>query len=118
MAKMVGSAHYGYDVGPEGPATATGGGSHAHAWAREAGFGVGRIEKGASVMAYGRDGEERSWHGGLHVERVDSSDVREKFRKAGASDEELATIVEDLRRWSEDEDGMFWCMICEIICRC
>jgi len=49
----------GYDVGPEGAATATGGGSHARARTREVGFEVGGIEKCDDVLAGWRgEGED------------------------------------------------------------
>jgi hypothetical protein len=74
--------------------TLAGGSPHTvalHAWFREAGLDPTRMTKSTSTTSYSTP-EERKWWGQLHKERIEKSNVREKFLQAGVTEEQLAVI--------------------------
>jgi len=111
-------------------------GSLVHVWAREAGFDPLRMVKGARTTVYGTL-EERMYcrvfyfclddmlmvcvnlgkfHAGGFVGRIENAGWREKFVELGASEEEVDTVVSDLKKWEEDVDGWHAIVQCETIC--
>jgi hypothetical protein len=60
-----------------------------HTWFREAGLDPARMIKSTSTTSYSTP-EKRKWWAQLHKERIEKSDVREKFLEAGVTEEQLA----------------------------
>lgn len=83
--------------------------------ARLAGFESGKMKCSGSVTVYAGE-EERRWWGGLHAERVERSEVGEKFRRCGAGEGVIGEIVGALREWAGDGDGWFGVLQAEMIC--
>ena len=59
--------------------------------------------------------DEAEWWGGLLAERFEKSEVRERVREAGFSEEEIGRMVRALREWGACEDAWFAIMQCEIL---
>ena len=56
------------------------------------------------------------FHAGSFVGRIENAGWREKFVELGASEEEVDTVVSDLKKWEEDVDGWHAIVQCETIC--
>jgi hypothetical protein len=52
----------------------------------------------------------------LHKERIEKSNVWEKFLEAGVTEEQLAIMGQAMLDWAEDVDGMFAFIQYEVIC--
>ncbi|KAF2201688.1 putative ubiE/COQ5 methyltransferase [Delitschia confertaspora ATCC 74209] len=91
------------------------GGSLIHVWARQAGFDPTKMKKGADVELYSSE-QERKWFGESYIARIEHGGAGDKFRKLDANEEELQTILADLRAWMNDVDGWFSIFHGEIIC--
>ncbi|KAF1983747.1 S-adenosyl-L-methionine-dependent methyltransferase [Aulographum hederae CBS 113979] len=91
-------------------------GLQVHAWAREAGFS--NITPGFGKEVHWGE-EDRIETADTFVARLETSkEIKESYLKAGASEEGLAEIIRDLRRWKEDPDGLWVLVQAEVICRC
>jgi hypothetical protein len=53
---------------------------------------------------------------GNYIGRFKQAGWRDKYIAAGASAEDVGTIVADLKEWKEDVDGWHAVMQCETIC--
>jgi ubiquinone/menaquinone biosynthesis C-methylase UbiE len=90
-------------------------GSRIHVWARLAGFDPDRIVKDASVQVMATQ-EKRDFLAEVMIARIEKAGHREKFVQLGATEEDIDTIVRDLRHWKGDKDGWYAVMNCEVIC--
>jgi hypothetical protein len=54
--------------------------------------------------------------GGNYIARFERAGWRDKYIAAGASAEDVDTIVADLKKWKEEVDGWHAVMQCETIC--
>jgi ubiquinone/menaquinone biosynthesis C-methylase UbiE len=99
--------------------TLAGGSPHTvalHAWFREAGLDPARMIKSTSTTSYSKP-EERKWWGQLYKERIEKSDVREKFLGVGVTEEQLAVMGQAMLDWADDVDGVFAFIQYEVICQ-
>ena len=87
-----------------------------HTWFREAGLDPTRMIKSTSTTSYSTR-EERKWWGQLHKERIEKSNVREKFLQAGVTEEQLAVMGQAMLDWADDVDGIFAFIQYEVICQ-
>ncbi|OAL04676.1 S-adenosyl-L-methionine-dependent methyltransferase [Phaeosphaeriaceae sp. SRC1lsM3a] len=90
-------------------------GSLVHVWAREAGFDPEKMVKGASVES-GSTKEKRDVFADNMLARFESAGWREKWAKLGASEEEIETVVRDLKKWKEDVDSWYAITNAETVC--
>ncbi|PSN63690.1 putative ubiE/COQ5 methyltransferase [Corynespora cassiicola Philippines] len=90
-------------------------GSLVHKWAREAGFGVGGMVKGAGVELHASE-EERRFYRDIMVGRIEEGGHREKYMKLGATKEQVDMMVADFKRWADDVDGWHAVLQCEVVC--
>lgn len=80
-------------------------GRHLLAWVHAAGFE--RADTTASVWCYA-DPERRSWWAEIWADRVQHSGYRDHALAQGLTTEEgLASIAADFRRWADDDDAVF-----------
>lgn len=90
-------------------------GSLVHMWAREAGFDPKKIIKGASVELGGTK-EKRDVFADNMLGRFENAEWRAKWINMGASDQEIATVVRDMKRWKGDVDSWYAIINCETVC--
>jgi hypothetical protein len=57
-----------------------------------------------------------SFYAGNMVGRIEKAGWRDKFLGMGASEEDIQTIVDDLKKWADDVDGWYAIMQCEVTC--
>ncbi|KAJ4367969.1 hypothetical protein N0V86_009810 [Didymella sp. IMI 355093] len=101
------------DVHPHPPNHRSG--SRIQVWAREAGFEPDKITKRASTDVHATP-EQRQKIGKIMIARIEEGGHREKYKKLGASEEEVDAIVRDWGVWMEDVDA-WWCSVnCEVVC--
>jgi len=88
-----------------------------HAWAKQAGFGVGSIKSSSSTWCYSTK-EEIEWWSGLWAERTVASSFAKTAVDGGiATTEDLEKVAKIWRKWGDLEDGWFSVLHGEIICR-
>jgi hypothetical protein len=87
-----------------------------YTWFREAGLDPTRMIKSTSTTSYSTPGA-RKWWGRLHKERVEKSNVREKFLQAGVTEEQLTVMGQAMLDWVDDVDDMFAFIQYEVICQ-
>jgi len=84
-------------------------------WARAAGFVD--VEAGSSTWCFATP-QDRAWWGGLWADRVvDSALARQAVDLGLATRDELRTLAEGWRRWSEQDDGWFSVLHGELLAR-
>jgi hypothetical protein len=49
---------------------------------------------------------KRKWWAQLHKERIEESDVREKFLQVGITEEQLRAMGQAMLDWADDMDGV------------
>lgn len=87
------------------------------AWARQAGFDVGKITATASTWCYNSP-EERSWWGNSWADRTLSPPFAQTAINGGyATQDDLNHISQVWRQWGSDEDAWFVLLHGEILCR-
>lgn len=91
------------------------GGSLVHVWAREVGFDPKKMKKGAGVEVHASE-EQRKWWAGIFLGRMESGGSRERWKRLGATDEELEIMERDVKAWAEDVDGWYAQLNAEVIC--
>jgi hypothetical protein len=99
--------------------TLAGGSPHTvalHTWFREAELDPTRMIKSTSTTSYSTP-EERKWWGSLHKERIEKSNVREKFLQAGVTEGQLAVMGQAMLDRADDVDGTLTFIQYEVICQ-
>ena len=87
-----------------------------HTWAGKAGFERQKMDIGAGAMVYSTP-EERRWWGGVHVDRI-RGDAGDKMRDLGLlSAVDSEDMVRDFQQWSEEPDGWYAALQCEVVAR-
>lgn len=84
-------------------------GALVHVWAREAGFEVEKMIRGVGSEVRASP-EERKWWASIGKGRLQAEEegsTRGKWKKLGATDEDIDTVIRDLENWAEDEDGWY-----------
>jgi len=90
-------------------------GRHLLAWAMAAGFSD--VQASSSTWTFA-DAESRAWWGDLWADRVLLSSFAEQALAYGlATRDELHAIAAAWRRWSEQPDGFFAVLHCEVLAR-
>jgi ubiquinone/menaquinone biosynthesis C-methylase UbiE len=84
-------------------------------WFREAGLDPARMVKSTSTTSYSTSAE-RTWWAQLHKERIEKSDVREKFLEVGVTEEQLGVMGQAMLDWAVDVDGVFAFVQYEVVC--
>jgi hypothetical protein len=59
---------------------------------------------------------ERKWFGEQHKERIESSDMRQKFLEVGVTEQQLSAMGQALLDWANDVDGVFAVLQYEVVC--
>jgi SAM-dependent methyltransferase len=86
------------------------GGSLLHVWAREAGFDTANVKRGGSVTM-----EDPKWFARVMTERIQDG-TAEKFKKFGATDDDIESMISDFKAWSQDEDAWMAILQVEVLC--
>ncbi|KAF2017451.1 S-adenosyl-L-methionine-dependent methyltransferase [Aaosphaeria arxii CBS 175.79] len=86
-----------------------------HVWAREAGFEVQKMVKGAGVELKATE-DERKRHAENLIGRFERGEHREKWKRLGASDEDIDTVIRDVKAWRDDVDGWYAILQGQVIC--
>ncbi|KAI1319814.1 S-adenosyl-L-methionine-dependent methyltransferase [Xylariaceae sp. FL0255] len=98
----------------------------AHAWARQAGFSIDRMQRGGDLQVYASP-EERKWWGEGHIGRLEKgTESGDKLRKTVVTgldgskeplgDERADAIIADFHRWIEDVDGWYGTFQIDVLC--
>ncbi len=90
-------------------------GSMIHVYARQAGFDPDNVVKRGGMDVFASR-EERKFHAGNMMARLEEGGHRDKFKKVGASDEMVDAMLRDWKVWAEDPDGWFAIAQCEVVC--
>lgn len=89
-------------------------GRHLLAWCHRA--GLADVVPSASVWCFAT-AEDRAWWGGLWADRVGASDLADRLRAVGATDDDLAAMSAAWRRWADHPDGWFTVLHGEVLVR-
>ncbi|KAL5340973.1 S-adenosyl-L-methionine-dependent methyltransferase [Aspergillus crustosus] len=91
-------------------------GRYIHVWAKEAGFALENVKRGAGAWCFSSS-EEREYWGGSMARRMESSGFAEGAVRDGfARQEELEGIARGWGEWVADEEGWFGLLHGEILC--
>jgi ubiquinone/menaquinone biosynthesis C-methylase UbiE len=82
---------------------------------REGGLDPARMIKSTSPTCYSTPAE-RKWFGEQHKERIESSDMRQKFLEVGVTEQQLSAMGQALLDWANDVDGVFAVLQYEVVC--
>ncbi|KAI4138333.1 MAG: hypothetical protein LQ341_004719 [Variospora aurantia] len=86
-----------------------------HAWARQAGFERDKMQVGAGTTVY-TSPEDRRWWATMHVNRLKGEAVGGQMKSLGlVGDEGIGEMVRDFGRWTDDPDGWYAALQCEVI---
>ncbi|WP_432499043.1 methyltransferase domain-containing protein [Kineococcus auxinigenes] len=83
-------------------------------WARAAGFTD--VVPSASVWSFATE-QERDWWGGTWAERTENSELTNRLRGRGFSEEDVAAAAGAWREWAADPDGWTAMVHGELLCR-